>query len=369
MNMRDFIPWGHNGNQAPSCTRNDQVGSTAVWLGTIALALAVSLPSRPAVAQDAQTTKAQPTRPADAQAPKGQPSAPADPQAPKGQAAGPADTPQGAKQAQGAADARLSEGAKDAARDQGQQQIEERLTALIKEAVGAVDKTRDALATLDKGQTDEALKTLTEVTGQLEILIAREPELALAPASTRIIERDLLGSLPAIRDHRDRIEELVDDGQIQEARALMRGFGSEIVIETTNLPLATYPDAIKAVVAEIEAGNVERAKQTLQTALSTLVLTEGVIPLPPLRAEAVLEEARRLAAKDDLSDKEVEELMSLLGIAREQVEMGRALGYGSRAEYRPVLQAIDEIEDAVPLGERVEHLLDRAKDGLAGIFD
>ena len=53
-----------------------------------------------------------------------------------------------------------------------------------------------------------------------------------------------LGSVEAVRGLGKQIADLVDDGKFQEARPLLSGFASEVVIRTTSLPLATYPDAI-----------------------------------------------------------------------------------------------------------------------------
>jgi len=73
---------------------------------------------------------------------------------------------------------------------------------------------------------------------------------------------------------------LLKKGRVQDARALVSGLASEIIIEVVNIPLATYPDAIKAVVPLIEAGKVKEAKAALVAALNTLVITRHIIPLP-----------------------------------------------------------------------------------------
>lgn len=73
---------------------------------------------------------------------------------------------------------------------------------------------------------------------------------------------------------------------VQRARSLLEGLGSEIVFTVTNLPLATYPDAIKAIVPMIDEGRIKEAKVALGLALNTLVLTNHVVPLPILRLDA-----------------------------------------------------------------------------------
>ncbi len=45
------------------------------------------------------------------------------------------------------------------------------------------------------------------------------------------------------------------NNQVQQARVLVEDLASQAEIYVTNLPLATYPAAIKAVVPLIDAGN------------------------------------------------------------------------------------------------------------------
>ena len=67
---------------------------------------------------------------------------------------------------------------------------------------------------------------------------------------------------------------------MQQARALLSGLASESELQVTNLPLATYPAAIKAVAPLIDAGKKDEAKAALQLALNTLVVERFITPLP-----------------------------------------------------------------------------------------
>ncbi|MGH8603231.1 MAG: YfdX family protein [Gammaproteobacteria bacterium] len=104
------------------------------------------------------------------------------------------------------------------------------------------------------------------------------------------------------------------------------------MIRTTNIPLATYPDAIKAVVPLIDAGKTEQAKEELQQALHTLVVTENVIPLPLLRAERMLDKADKLAQRPSETGAEREEAKRLLVHAGYQLDMADTLCYGEQKD-------------------------------------
>lgn len=217
-------------------------------------------------------------------------------------------------------------------------QLSEKRTKLIQEAVDAIAETRKAIAAIEKGDTDAALAALAVATGKLETVVARDPELALAPVAVDYVTYDVIGTLDDIRETGELVEELVDNGKYQEARAILRDFASEIVIRTTSLPLATYPDAILEATALLDAGKREEALSVLNAALATQVVTETVIPLPPLRAQAMIEVAGILLekAKGEAEAEHRAKAQELVAAAREQLKRAEALGYGNEEDFAPL---------------------------------
>ena len=69
---------------------------------------------------------------------------------------------------------------------------------VLDEAVSALSLTKSALAALDGKDTARALASLAEVTGKLELIVAREPTLALAPVDVRTIVHDLFANTETI---------------------------------------------------------------------------------------------------------------------------------------------------------------------------
>nr|WP_157767447.1 YfdX family protein [Paracoccus yeei] len=53
-------------------------------------------------------------------------------------------------------------------------QLADKRTALIQEAVDALDETNAAIAAIEKGDTDAAIAALALATGKLETVVARE---------------------------------------------------------------------------------------------------------------------------------------------------------------------------------------------------
>lgn len=241
--------------------------------------------------------------------------------------------------------------------------------ALLAQAVDALAQTRSALKELNEGHKKAALDALASATGKLDLAVALAPQLALAPVNVTVTRQDLLGNVKDVKDLRHRIKDLIDDGKIQSARPLMRSFGSEIRIETANLPLATYPAAIKYAAKLIDQDKPDQARSVLETALSTLVMKDDVVPLPLLRARAMLNEAQsRIKGGKPQSQKHQIDVNSLIKNAAYQIKLAQAFGYGDSSLYKKLKDNLDQLEDKVEkkkesgglfdsIGEQIRKLL------------
>ena len=262
----------------------------------------------------------------------------------------------------------ISEAVDTAVQSAEQAQTEESREQIIQEAMSALRETRNALSALDDERPDDALSSLAIATGQLELLLAREPELALAPTGVSVMTRDVYGSRAAIEEAIDDAEDFLEDGEVQSARRLLDGLASEIVVTVTNIPLATYPDAIKAIAPLIDDGKLDEAKRGLQAALNTLVLTDHVIPLPAIRAQAMLEQAEAFAEDADRSVEDSEQLAELLARAREELEMAELLGYGRASDYEDLYAQIGEIETKTQDGQSGQGLFSNLRDSMSKLW-
>lgn len=235
-------------------------------------------------------------------------------------------------------------------------------------AVTALDETKKALTLLSDNKTEEALAALEVATGKLELILAREPKLALAPVDTAVVIHDLYAETETIKTAIRTARDLLDDGEVQEARPLVANLASEVVFQTNNLPLATYPAAIKSAVRQIDDGKIEEAKITLETALSTLVVTEVAVPLPALRAQILLEDADKLAEKSDRSEEENKQLVGHLAEVRKQIQLAEVLGYGEKADFEPIYDQIDQIEEKSGGGKSGTGWFDKIKKQVSDLF-
>ena len=243
-----------------------------------------------------------------------------------------ASPPAGAAASPTAADARVAE------------QIAAKRRTLIGEAVEALQETRNALGLLAAGNADQAREALARATGKLEIALAADPQLALAPVEVRSIVHDVVIAPVEVEAIVGTAEEALDQGRLQDARRLISGLASEHVVSVTNIPLATYPLALKQAATLVQAGRTGEAVATLETAIATLVVETTIIPLPLLRAETLLDEARPVAEKPQRSAAENDRLRRLLAAARRQIELARVLGYATREDVDALIEELTTID-------------------------
>lgn len=248
------------------------------------------------------------------------------------------------------------------------EQIAAKRGTLIAEAVEALQETNNALGFLAAGNTDQARAALERATGKLEVVLTADPKLALAPVDVRAVVHDVVTDPVEVETIRRQAEEALDQGRLQDARRMIADLASEHVIIVTNIPLATYPLALKQAAALIHAGRTAEAVATLDAAISTLVIQETIIPLPLLRAETLLDEARPLAEKPQRSTAENDRLRRLLDAARRQIELARALGYATSKDVDALSAELTTIErrtegqgSGTGLFDRIKSLFAEAK--------
>ena len=232
-----------------------------------------------------------------------------------------------------------------------EQQIDEQRNKIIDEAIAAFTETRNALQALEDNNPQAALAALERASGKLNIILARDPSLALAPIDVDVSLYDVYNTVDAIRNAVLQAQDFLDVGEVQKARRLIRDLASEIVLSVTHLPLDTYPEAVKVITPLIDQGKIEEAKAALETLLNTTVVIDSIIPLPLLRADVLLSRAQQLAEKEGRSEEENNRLAELLNQAREQLEFGEALGYGSKEDYPKFYAELEEIENKTKGGK------------------
>lgn len=240
----------------------------------------------------------------------------------------------------------------------------ERRAQLLADAQSALSETRNAILALDKADKPAALAALERATGKLDLVIARDRTLALAPVSVVTTIRDLYATVDTVKAAVKLAKTELDHNQVQDARDVLQDMASQAEIQVTDLPLATYPAAIKAVVPLIDSGRVEEAKTALYAALNTLVVETHIIPLPRIRAEALLEQAQKLAAKTNRTNEDNAKVASLVTAAQSELQLAEALGYGTKDNYKTLYSQIADIQKETDAGRSGKGLFEKLRDSV-----
>jgi hypothetical protein len=235
----------------------------------------------------------------------------------------------------------------------------EKRATLLKDARSALDETRNTLAALDQNHKQAALGALERVTGKLDLVVARDPKLAFAPVSVSTTILDLYATPDAVKSVVKEVKNDLADNHVQHARLLTQNLASEADIHVSEIPLATYPAAIRAVAPLIDSGKIDDAKAALYTALNTLVIETYVVPLPKVRATAMLTAADKLANTGARKEEDKTKIRSLIGATRNELQLAEALGYGTMESYRPLYAQLDEIQKKTDSGESGKSLFDK----------
>ncbi len=229
------------------------------------------------------------------------------------------------------------------AQAKGRKEAEKKYETVIAEAVEAVAQTQKVLVALNAKDKKAALDALAMVTGKLEVVMAREPEMVNAPVDVAVRQIDVYANADEVKKIIKKVSLLWAAGEIQSVRPIIANLASEIDIIETSLPLRSYADAMKKAAVLVEAEKYDEAKSLIYQTLSTLIVTEHVIPLPVLRAEALLLEADKLATKESRTDEENKALSELLDKVKKQIELAEILGYGDKGDYKAFYSQIKEI--------------------------
>ena len=236
---------------------------------------------------------------------------------------------------------------------------------LVQEAIESLRFAHDALIVLDKGDTKTAKSNIEKALGKLETILASKKVPELLPIDTAITAKEFLGGYKDVKKAIKEVEKLLDDGKVQEARLALEALQSHIEIHIVNLPLGTYPDALKLVAKHIVDGNLEAAKVVLASALSTFVEVTQIVPLPIVKAHDLIVAAELIAPKDK------ETAITYLAAAKEQLKLAEALGYVSDSDvtYKALEEAIEKVEDEIKGSNKPAELFKKLKEKLKNFSD
>jgi len=227
-------------------------------------------------------------------------------------------------------------------------------TALINEAVKAIQYTQDALIYLNGKNTQKAKESIKKAIGELSDLLNRPNSPYLLPVDVNINAYQFSGKKEDVAKLVNQAKILVAENKLPQAREILNSLRDEIVIKTVNLPIATYPATLNLAIKYLNENKLDEAKDVLAMALSTLVETDTVIPIPLIKAQALIQKASE-AIKTNKSQS-----IKYLEEAKNQLSLGQILGYTSTSDttYKILREKINKIESEIRKGHKTNSLFE-----------
>lgn len=245
-----------------------------------------------------------------------------------------------------------------AAHQQGQLQIEQHRTLaeeeakklLIPEAHAIVAHTKSAVSALPEDPA-KALASIEEARAGLERLFTRHVEQSFFPIEYRIEVVDTAPTDPKeIQAYLKKGSQTNKHKNLVESRFYYNVLRSEINTHLYCLPLNNYSASLKEAVQQLHHQQPQEAKQTLAKALHTFVISDRVVPIPLIQAEALFAAAEQNYGQDRKVS------LHLIDEARHELERAKKLGY------------INEDQEFALLNKSIEDLVRHVKNNKNSAF-
>ncbi|QOR61582.1 YfdX family protein [Sulfurovum sp. ST-21] len=225
---------------------------------------------------------------------------------------------------------------------------------LAAEAIESLKFAQRAVIDLEHKDAKKATEDLEKALGKLEVILAAKDAPKLLPVNNLIRVQEFVGTAKDVDITLKRVKKMLDDGKVQEARALMIPLVSEIDITVLSLPLASYPDALKLAAQYVHDNKPEKAKEVLYIALSTFTEVTEIVPIPLLESADLINAASRIAKEDK------ERALKYLDAASDALDVAEKLGYVSESAttYKMLHEKIKEVQKEIKGKNKAEKLFE-----------
>jgi len=225
---------------------------------------------------------------------------------------------------------------------------------VIKEAVESISLVAETIKNIDENKKDEAIKSLEKAIGKIEVVLSNPKAPALIPIDAKVVVAEFLGNAYSAQSAVITSIALLQNKRVQDARKIVQTLIDEIDFTTVNLPLASYPGALKLAAKHLHDDKLAEAKKVLVTTLNTFVQITTVTPIGILEAQDLIVAASKIAKEDK------ELALSHLAAAKEALKRSEALGYTSYSDttYKMLNEEIRKVEKEIRGKNEAEKLFE-----------
>ena len=238
--------------------------------------------------------------------------------------------------------------------DNATEDVKNTQSKLVAEAIDSLKFAQDAYLALDKKDAKKATEDLEKAIGKLEVILAAKEAPKFLPIDNVIKVQEFIGTAKDVDIAVEHAKDLLNEGKIQQARALMLPLVSQIDITVVSLPLASYPDALKLAAKYIHDDKLDKAREVLRIALSTFTEVTQVVPIPLFESADLIAAASRVAKEDK------ERALNYLNAASDALDVAEKLGYVSKSttSYKVLHEEIKKVQKEIKGKNEAEKLFD-----------
>ena len=231
---------------------------------------------------------------------------------------------------------------------------------LVDEAIDSLEFAQDALLALDKKDAKQATEKIEKAIGKLEVILSAKDAPKFLPINNVVKVQEFMGTSKDIDIAVETAKDLLSEGKVQQARALILPLVSEIDITTVSLPLVSYPDALKLAAKYIHDEKLDKAKEVLGIALSTFAEVTHIVPIPLFESTELINSASRIAKEDK------ERALKYLDAASDALDIAEKLGYVSKSttSYNVLHEEIKKVQKEIKGKNEAEKFFDSLSEKL-----
>jgi len=216
----------------------------------------------------------------------------------------------------------------------------ERLKNASEDVKNAFFYTKKAITALHNNNSDLAIKDLKAASALFDTALVNNPNLSIVPIDINIRIEELHIKPNAIQSILREAQIALKEDRTQKARQLLAPLHEEIIIETTFLPLKKYHDTVNKTIQHLKKGDSNSALELLYTGIHELDKETTVIPLPLLKAKALIRSAT------DIQKRDVSRAKTLIKSAQRELNNAILLGYTDTAtiEYKQLNGELEAVK-------------------------
>jgi hypothetical protein len=222
--------------------------------------------------------------------------------------------------------------------------IEEKSAELVSDGMESIEFTKMAISAIKEEDRGLAIDHISSALGRIETIKLRNPEMVSIPIRRVVRTDDVDTDLSSIKLVKENIAQVLNQNKFHLARKELEALISEVRVETTSIPIGTFPDVLKDAILSIEHNNDNTAVSKLSTVLNTMVVDKQYISLPCMRAEVLLEESLTIQPghTDQVANRKL-----LLSSARDQINIAFELGQIKKESSQIIGSKIEEAKRAI----------------------